>query len=191
MGKFAKRLKRQQKAGREHEYQKAAKARQTANKQVMHATTEQIVQDMVDARDAEANLKIISLVTAHDVLGFGKEKLERFQKKASIHNQCVKEGYVKVSEIDSILDNEVDMVFPETKCRNPNWSKYLADLLCKMVDRVMSCYLIALRDEFGMGRTRLARFYKAVDSNTTKLQKGELGMKDLEVKLAKIMRVKK
>lgn len=189
MGKFAKRLKRQQKAGREQEYQKAVKARDTANKQVKHATTMQVVQDMKDIYEAETNLETLTLLSIHEVLGFGRSRLERFLQKANMHKMCLKAGLVKVSEINQIIYDE-SKIFLQKPNHEGKWGKHYSDLLCDTTNRVMACHFIALIDEFGIKETRLKRLLKTMTSKSEKLTSGEVKMKDLKKELVKIMRVK-
>lgn len=191
MGKFAKRLKRQQKVSRECNYQKVEKVHKRAEKQVKHATTKQILQDRKDISDTQKNLNTLVLVTVHDVLGYGKAKLVRFQKRASLQNQCEKAGLVTTSDFEYILAEECNFRFSKKEKFNSIYGEHYAELVSSTVNYLLLCYFVALRNEFQIGEIRLKRVYENLVSDSVKLINGELRIKNFIDKLKKIMQVEK
>lgn len=163
---------------------RAAKSYVSAQQNVRHASTKEIVTCEAVRMEAMTNIMVTMDVAVNRVLGFGREKLLRLRKKIHMQLECIKTGYVTVEEIEEILRQELGMDF-RINPDSVNW-----DMIRRTqyeVVRVMSAvFVLALRDEFGLGTKRADRAYLELSAIWEAINKREINIADVRAERDRI-----
>lgn len=103
-----------------------------------------------------------------------------------MHSQmeCIKGRYVKVDDLENIIRDELGIDF-RVKTDSSSWE--MARRVQYAVVREMSAvFIIALRDEFGMGVTRTERAYQELTDIWDKINDGDATMGDMRAERDRI-----
>lgn len=153
----------------------AAKSYLRAKKSVRHATTREIVEPVSIRKQAVAEITITMVVAVHRSFGWGVDRILRLRKKMRSQAECIRRKYVRVEDIEGIIEREMKWRFNIEKTVGTlrQQTEYKAT-------RFMSAiFVLALHDEFGFGFKRAKRVYDELTSIWKAIHNGELGMVDI------------
>lgn len=151
---------------------------------VRHATTKEIVMAEAIKMEATTNIMVTMDVAVHRVFGWGRQNILRLRKKMHSQMECIKGRYVKVDDLENIIRDELGIDF-RVKTDSSSWE--MARRVQYAVVREMSAvFIIALRDEFGMGVTRTERAYQELTDIWDKINDGDATMGDMRAERDRI-----
>lgn len=151
---------------------------------VRHATTKEIVMAEAIKMEATTNIMVTMDVAVHRVFGWGRQNILRLRKKMHSQMECIKGRYVKVDDLENIIRDELGIDF-RVKTDSSLWE--MARRVQYAVVREMSAvFIIALRDEFGMGVTRTERAYQELTDIWDKINDGDATMGDMRAERDRI-----
>lgn len=154
---------------------RAAKSYLKAKKSVRHATTREIVEQTIVRRQAVAEIMMTMVVAVHRTFGWGMDRILRLRKKMRIEADCLKGKYVKLEEIEGIIEREMKWRFDIKK--NPDTWKLRQETEYKATRFMSAVFIIALHDEFGYKRAR--RAYDELTAIWKAIHDGELSIADI------------
>lgn len=156
---------------------RAAKSYIRAKKSVRHATTREIVEQTIVRRQAVAEIMMTMVVAMHRSFGWGMDRLLRLRKKMRIEAECLKGKYVKLEEIEGIIEREMKWRFNIEK--NPGTWRLSQETEYKATRFMSAVFVIALHDEFGFGYKRARRAYDELTAIWKTIHDGELSIADI------------
>lgn len=144
---------------------------------VRHVTTKEIVMAEAIKMEATTNIMVTMDVAVHRVFGWGRKNILRLRKKMHSQMECIKGRYVKVDDLENIIRDELGIDF-RVKTDSSSWET--ARRVQYAVVREMSAvFIIALRDEFGMGVTRTERAYQELTDIWDDINAGNVTIVDM------------
>lgn len=159
---------------------RAAKSYLKAKKSVRHATTREIVEQTIVRRQAVAEIMMTMVVAVHRTFGWGMDRILRLRKKMRVEAECLTGKYVKLEEIEGIIEREMKWRFNIEK--NPgNW-RMRQETEYKATRFMSAVFVIALHDEFGFGYKRARRAYDELTAIWKAIHDGELSIADIWAK---------
>lgn len=156
---------------------RAAKSYLKAKKSVRHATTREIVEQTIVRRQAVAEIMMTMVVAVHRTFGWGMDRILRLRKKMRVETECFKGKYVKLEEIEGIIEREMKWRFDIKK--NPGTWKLRQETEYKATRFMSAVFVIALHDEFGFGYKRAKRAYDELTAIWKAIHDGELSITDI------------
>lgn len=156
---------------------RAAKSYLKAKKSVHHATTREIVEQTIVRRQAVAEIMMTMVVAVHRTFGWGMDRILRLRKKMRVETECLKGKYVKLEEIEGIIEREMKWRFDIKK--NPGTWKLRQETEYKATRFMPAVFVIALHDEFGFGYKRAKRAYDELTAIWKAIHDGELSITDI------------
>lgn len=156
---------------------RAAKSYLKAKKSVRHATTREIVEQTFVRRQAVAEIMMTMVVAVHRTFGWGMDRILRLRKKMRVEAECLKGKYVKLEEIEGIIEREMKWRFDIKK--NPGTWKLRQETEYKATRFMSAVFVIALHDEFGFGYKRARRAYDELSTIWKAIHDGELSIADI------------
>lgn len=156
---------------------RAAKSYLKAKKSVRHATTREIVEQTFVRRQAVAEIMMTMVVAVHRTFGWGMDRILRLRKKMRIEADCLKGKYVKLEEIEGIIEREMKWRFDIKK--NPGTWKLRQETEYKATRFMSAVFVIALHDEFSFGYKRARRAYDELTAIWKAIHDGELSIADI------------
>lgn len=156
---------------------RAAKSYLKVQKNVCHATTKEIVRCNIARRKIETASMIIMDVTVNRVFGWGKKNVLRLRKKMHAHMECIKRKYVTVAEIEGIIWDELGMDL--TKKSDVSDLDMLSRVQYETVCEMTAVFLLALRDEFGIGQKRAMRAYRVLEEIGNDISTGKVTLDEM------------
>ena len=156
---------------------RAAKSYLKAKKSVRHATTREIVEQTIVRRQAVAEIMMTMVVAVHRTFGWGMDRILRLRKKMRVETECLKGKYVKLEEIEGIIEREMKWRFDIKK--NPGTWKLRQETEYKATRFMSAVFVIALHDEFGFGYKRAKRAYDELTAIWKAIHDGELSITDI------------
>lgn len=156
---------------------RAAKSYLKAKKSVRHATTREIVEQTIVRRQAVAEIMMTMVVAVHRTFGWGMDRILRLRKKMRVEAECLKGKYVKLEEIEGIIEREMKWRFDIKK--NPGTWKLHQETEYKATRFMSAVFVIALHDEFGFGYKRARRAYDELTAIWKAIHDGELSIADI------------
>lgn len=156
---------------------RAAKSYLKAKKSVRHATTREIVEQTIVRRQAVAEIMMTMVVAVHRTFGWGMDRILRLRKKMRVETECLKGKYVKLEEIEGIIEREMKWRFDIKK--NPGAWKLRQETEYKATRFMSAVFVIALHDEFGFGYKRAKRAYDELTAIWKAIHDGELSITDI------------
>lgn len=152
---------------------RAVKTYAKAKKAVRHATTHELVMQAAVRRQAVVEIMATIVVAMHRSYGWGMDRLLRLRKKMRVQMECLKGRYVKLEEMEAIVEKELDWDFRLE--RTDTWETW-RKVEYRAVRVMSAVFLIALHDEFGFGQKRAMRAYKELADIWTAIHNGSLTM---------------
>ena len=156
---------------------RAVKSYLKAKKSIRHATTREIVEQTIVRRQAVAEIMMTMVVAVHRTFGWGMDRILRLRKKMRIEADCLKGKYVKLEEIEGIIEREMKWRFDIKK--NPGTWKLCQETEYKATRFMSAVFIIALHDEFGFGYKRARRAYDELTAIWKAIHDGELSIADI------------
>lgn len=156
---------------------RAAKSYLKAKKSVRHATTREIVEQTIVRRQAVAEIMMTMVVAVHRTFGWGMDRILRLRKKMRVETECLKGKYVKLEEIEGIIEREMKWRF-DIKKNSGTW-KLRQETEYKATRFMSAVFVIALHDEFGFGYKRAKRAYDELTAIWKAIHDGELSITDI------------
>lgn len=156
---------------------RAVKGFARAKKTVYHATTEEIVRCKKVRKETETTSMIIMDVAVNRVFGWSKKNALRLRKKMYTHMECIKRKYVTVAEIEGIIRDELRMDL--TKESNVSEWDILSRVQYETVCEMTAVFLLALRDEFGIGQKRATRAYRVLEKIGNAISTGKVTLDEM------------
>lgn len=154
---------------------RAAKSYIKARKAVHHATTREIVEQVFIRKKAVAEITTTMAVAVHRSFGWGADRILRLRKKMRSQAECIRGKYVKVEDIEGIIEREMKWRF-----RIEEVGGTLRRQTEYKVTRFMSAiFVLALRDEFGFGYKRARKAYDELSAIWKAIHDGELSLGDI------------
>ena len=153
----------------------AAKSYLRAKKSVRHATTREIVEQTIVRRQAVVEITTTMVVAVHRSFGWGADRILRLRKKMRSQAECIRRKYVRVEDIEGIIEREMKWQF--------NIEKPFGNLRQQTeykATRFMSAiFILALHDEFGFGYKRARMAYDELSAIWKAIHDGELRLGDI------------
>ena len=156
---------------------RAAKSYLKAKKSVRHATTREIVEQTIVRRQSVAEIMMTMVVAVHRSFGWGTDRILRLRKKMRSQAECIRRKYVRVEDIEGIIEREMKWRFDIKK--NPGTWKLRQETEYKATRFMSAVFVIALHDEFGFGYKRAKRAYDELTAIWKAIHDGELSITDI------------
>ncbi len=157
--------------------QRAVKDVARVKSAVRHATTREIVVKENIRLEAMTNIMVTMDVTVNRAFGWGRKNILRMRKKMHSQMECIKRKYVTVEELEDIIRDELDIDF-RIKPDSADWD--MSRRVQYGVVREMSAiFILALRDEFGMGTKRTERAYQVLADIWDDINAGNVTIADM------------
>lgn len=155
---------------------RAVKSYLKAKKAVRHVTTREIVMEASVRRTAVVEIMATVVIAMHRSFGYGADRILRLRKKMRMQMECIKGRYVKLEEIEAIVEKELHWRFRIEKDSDLD--------LCQRTEyktvRLMSAVLIlSMHDEFGFGYKRAKKVYDELTAIWKAIHDGELSMESV------------
>ena len=126
---------------------------------------------------------IILYYSAREVFGFGEIRLKRLYQKMKAQASCLREKYVTLDEIKSILRDEAKIdLRPSGRPDDSIEGK----IQSAVVDELSATILLSLLDEYGFKAKRLARFYQKAIEFSRMVKDKEIKVEDMQSELKKV-----
>lgn len=154
---------------------RAAKSYLKAKKSVRHATTREIVEQVVIRKQAVAEITTTMVVAVHRSFGWGTDRILRLRKKMRSQAECIRRKYVRVEDIEGIIEREMKWRFNIEK----NSGTLRQQTEYKATRFMSAVFVLALHDEFGFGYKRARRAYDELTAIWKAIHDGELSIADI------------
>lgn len=154
---------------------RAAKNYLKAKKSVRHATTREIVEQVAIRKQAVAEITTTMVVAVHRSFGWGTDRILRLRKKMRSQAECIRRKYVKVEDIEGIIEREMKWRFHIEK----NGGTLRQQTEYKATRFMSAIFVLALHDEFGFGYKRARRAYDELSAIWKAIHDGELSLGDI------------
>lgn len=146
------------------------------DKAIHHETKKEILMKELTRQDTQANCMVIIDVAMRYAFHFGKARLLQLRKKMHTHLECIKAGYVSVSQIEDILRQEVAIDLQNTPAPGNDLISRSAD---QAIREMAAAFCISLLDEFGYKSKRMDKACKVVGLVSRLVKAHELTLDDL------------
>ena len=154
---------------------RAAKSYLKAKKSVRHATTREIVEQVAIRKQAVAEITTTMVVAVHRSFGWGTDRILRLRKKMRSQAECIRRKYVRVEDIEGIIEREMKWRFNIEK----NGGTLRQQTEYKVTRFMSAVFVLALHDEFGFGYKRARRSYDELSAIWKAIHDGELSLGDI------------
>lgn len=154
---------------------RAAKSYLKAKKSVRHATTREIVEQVAIRKQAVAEITTTMVVAVHRSFGWGTDRILRLRKKMRSQAECIRRKYVRVEDIEGIIEREMKWRFNIEK----NGGTLRQQTEYKATRFMSAVFVLALHDEFGFGYKRARRAYDELSAIWKAIHDGELSLGDI------------
>lgn len=154
---------------------RAAKSYLKAKKSVRHATTREIVEQVAIRKQAVAEITTTMVVAVHRSFGWGTDRILRLRKKMRSQAECIRRKYVRVEDIEGIIEREMKWRFNIEK----NGGTLRQQTEYKATRFMSAVFVLALHDEFGFGYKRAKRAYDELSAIWKAIHDGELSLGDI------------
>lgn len=154
---------------------RAAKSYLKAKKSVRHATTREIVEQVAIRKQAVAEITTTMVVAVHRSFGWGTDRILRLRKKMRSQAECIRRKYVRVEDIEGIIEREMKWRFNIEK----NGGTLRQQTEYKATRFMSAIFVLALHDEFGFGYKRARRAYDELSAIWKAIHDGELSLGDI------------
>ena len=154
---------------------RAAKGYLKAKKSVRHATTREIVEQVAIRKQAVAEITTTMVVAVHRIFGWGADRILRLRKKMRSQEECIRRKYVRVEDIEGIIEREMKWRFNIEK----NGGTLRQQTEYKATRFMSAVFVLALHDEFGFGYKRAKRAYDELSAIWKAIHDGELSLGDI------------
>lgn len=154
---------------------RAAKTYLKAKTAVRHATTREIVEQVAIRKQAVAEITTTMVVAVHRSFGWGSDRILRLRKKMRSQAECIRRKYVKVEDIEGIIEREMKWRFNIEK----NGGTLRQQTEYKATRFMSAIFVLALHDEFGFGYKRARRAYDELSAIWKAIHDGELSLGDI------------
>ena len=154
---------------------RAAKSYLKAKKSVRHATTREIVEQVAIRKQAVAEITTTMVVAVHRSFGWGTDRTLRLRKKMRSQAECIRRKYVRVEDIEGIIEREMKWRFNIEK----NSGTLRQQTEYKATRFMSAIFVLALHDEFGFGYKRARRAYDELSAIWKAIHDGELSLGDI------------
>lgn len=154
---------------------RAAKTYLKAKTAVRHATTREIVEQAAIRKQAVAEITTTMVVAVHRIFGWGADRILRLRKKMRSQAECIRRKYVKVEDIEGIIEREMKWRFHIEK----NGGTLRQQTEYKATRFMSAVFVLALHDEFGFGYKRARRAYDELSAIWKAIHDGELSLGDI------------
>lgn len=154
---------------------RAAKSYLKAKKSVRHATTREIVEQTIVRRQSVAEIMMTMVVAVHRSFGWGTDRILRLRKKMRSQAECIRRKYVRVEDIEGIIEREMKWRFNIEK----NGGTLRQQTEYKATRFMSAIFVLALHDEFGFGYKRARRAYDELSAIWKAIHDGELSLGDI------------
>ncbi len=144
---------------------------------VSHVTTRELVVKENIRLEAMTNIMVTMDVTVNRAFGWGRKNILRMRKKMHNEMECIKRKYVTVEELEDIIRNELDIDFRI----NPDSADWDMPRRVQygVVREMPAIFIMALRDEFGMGTKRTERAYQVLADIWDDINAGKVTIADM------------
>ena len=156
---------------------RAAKSYIRAERSVYPATTQELITQRNVRQQAIKEIRVTMVVAMHRTFGWGIDRILRLHEKMRMEEECIKRRYVKLEEIEGIIEREMKWRFDIKK--NPGTWKLHQETEYNAARYMSAVFIIALRDEFGFGYKRAERAYDALRDIWKAIHDGELSIDDI------------
>lgn len=154
---------------------RAAKSYLKAKKSVHHATTREIVEQVAIRKQAVAEITTTMVVAVHRSFGWGTDRILRLCKKMRSQAECIRRKYVRVEDIEGIIEREMKWRFNIEK----NGGTLRQQTEYRATRFMSAVFVLALHDEFGFGYKRARRAYDELSAIWKAIHDGELSLVDI------------
>lgn len=154
---------------------RAAKSYLKAKKSVRHATTREIVEQVAIRKQAVAEITTTMVVAVHRSFGWGTDRILRLRKKMRSQAECIRRKYVRVEDIEGIIEREMKWRFNIEK----NGGTLRQQTEYKATRFMSAIFVLALHDEFGFGYKQARRAYDELSAIWKAIHDGELSLGDI------------
>ena len=159
-----------------------------ARQSVKRAYVYEHIKDTLTRKEALHNLSACFLLAMHRGYGFGRGRLMKLRDKMQSEFDAIVSKNVSIEEITMFLQNEigldVDIAARDTKADRQRQIEF------KAVQQMSAAFLMALLDEFGFKKKRLANAYWQVCDLSDKVSHGEIKYDEICAKVQTIMEAK-
>ena len=158
-----------------------------AKKAVRHVTTREIVVRESIRMEAITNIMVTMDVTTHRVFGWGSKNILRLRKKVHSEMECIHRKYVTVEDLEKIIQDELKIYFDlEKESKGSEKWSLQKRVEYEVIRETSAAFLLALRDEFGMGTQRAMRAYNTLRAIWDDIHGGRLTIADMRAERDRI-----